>query len=93
MSRLNLRVICRRAVLAVGMAGTLIGILAGTAADVVAQTWPAFASLVADTVEVRNEPGFEKAVVFVFKRAGLPVAVREHAKDWVRVEDTSGTAG
>jgi SH3-like domain-containing protein len=53
----------------------------------------AFASLVADSVDVRPEPGFDKQIAFAFKRAGLPVAVREQRAGWVLVEDTTGTRG
>jgi SH3-like domain-containing protein len=52
-----------------------------------------FVSLLADSVDVRAEPGFDRPVAFAFKRAGLPVAVREQRAGWVRVEDTSGTIG
>ncbi len=58
-----------------------------------AQPLAPFASLIADSVDVRAEPGFDKPVSFAFKRAGLPVAVREQRAGWVRVEDTSGTSG
>jgi SH3-like domain-containing protein len=76
---------------------TLAGISASLVTDVAAQA-PAqplapFASLMADSVDVRAEPGFDKPVSFAFKRAGLPVAVREQQNGWVRVEDTSGTSG
>ena len=47
----------------------------------------------ADSVEVRRDPGFDKGVTFIFKRAGLPVAVLEQRPGWVRIEDATGTAG
>jgi SH3-like domain-containing protein len=90
---------CRRSVRALwaGLAGTLAGLPAYATAQ--AQTPPAaqplapFASLVADSVDVRTEPGFDTPVSFAYKRAGLPVAVREERAGWVRVEDTSGSSG
>jgi SH3-like domain-containing protein len=76
---------------------TLAGIFASSAPEAAAQTpvqpLAPFASLMADSVDVRAEPSFEKPVSFAFKRAGLPVAVREQRGGWVRVEDTSGSSG
>jgi SH3-like domain-containing protein len=59
----------------------------------VSQPLAPFVSLLADSVDVRAEPGFDRPVTFAFKRAGLPVAVREQRTGWVRVEDTSGASG
>lgn len=75
------------------LASVYLSCMAGPINDSAAQPLPGFASLVADSVEVRAEPGFDKAITFVFKRAGLPVAVLDERKDWVRIEDTSGTTG
>jgi SH3-like domain-containing protein len=62
---------------------------AARAADALAP----FASLMADAVDVRSEPGLDKPITFAFKRAGLPVAVLEQRTGWARIEDTSGATG
>ena len=52
-----------------------------------------FASLKTDRVDVRREPGLDKAVAVIFRRAGLPVLVLEGANGWQRVRDAEGTTG
>ena len=52
-----------------------------------------FASLKTDRVDVRREPGLDKAVTVVFRRAGLPVQVLQDAHGWHRVQDADGTTG
>jgi SH3-like domain-containing protein len=82
---------CSTRVLWAGLAGLFTG-MAVSAQDAPQPLAP-YASLIADAVDVRAEPGFEKPVAFAYKRAGLPVAVREQRAGWVRVEDTSGSSG
>jgi SH3-like domain-containing protein len=52
-----------------------------------------YASLIADRVEVRREPGADKPVAIVFSRAGLPVAVTRHADGWALIQDSEGAGG
>ncbi len=52
-----------------------------------------FGSLMADRVEARQGPGLDTPVAVVFNRAGLPVAVVEQAKEWVRIQDSDGAGG
>ncbi len=85
---------CRHHVLKILAVAALSGLASfSNANECVAQSSPGFASLVSDNVEVREAPGFDNAVTFVFKRAGLPVAILDQRPYWVRVEDTTGTKG
>ena len=52
-----------------------------------------FGSLMTDRVDVRATPGFDKTVTLQFKRAGLPIAVLEDGKGWLRVQDADGATG
>jgi SH3-like domain-containing protein len=83
----------RRCLALVALASIFLSWAAAQSSVVAAQALGGFASLLADSVEVRGEPGFDKAITFVFKRAGLPVAVLDQRQDWVRIEDTTGTSG
>jgi SH3-like domain-containing protein len=65
----------------------------GLPVEALSQTAPGFASLMADNVEVRGEPGLEKPITLVFKRAGLPIAVLERRGNWARIQDSEGATG
>lgn len=54
---------------------------------------PRFVSLKADKVNVRNGPGKDHDVAWVFKRAGLPVEVTAEFETWRRIRDADGAEG
>lgn len=54
---------------------------------------PRFVSLKADKVNVRNGPGKDHDVAWVFKRAGLPVEVTAEYETWRRIRDADGAEG
>jgi SH3-like domain-containing protein len=54
---------------------------------------PRFVSLKADKVNVRNGPGKDHDVAWVFKRAGLPVEVTAEYGTWRRIRDADGAEG
>ena len=56
-------------------------------------TFPRFASLKADRVNVRRGPGQEHAIDWVYRRAGLPVEVMAASDQWRRVRDSEGATG
>lgn len=57
------------------------------------QSLPRFQSLKADRVTLRNGPGPEYAISWVFMRPGLPVEVLQEVDGWRQVRDADGTAG
>jgi SH3-like domain-containing protein len=54
---------------------------------------PYFASLRADTVNLRTGPGERYPIEWVYKRKGLPVEVTAQVDVWRRVRDADGTEG
>ena len=54
---------------------------------------PRFVSLKADEVNVRKGPGWDHAVAWVFRRAGLPVEVIAEFDVWRQVRDSEGASG
>jgi SH3-like domain-containing protein len=54
---------------------------------------PRFVSLKADEVNVRRGPGWDHAIAWVFRRAGLPVEVIAEFDVWRQVRDSEGGTG
>jgi SH3-like domain-containing protein len=57
------------------------------------QPVPRFVSLKSDEVNVRRGPGWDHAVTWVFRRAGLPVEVLAEFESWRQVRDSEGATG
>lgn len=86
-----------------GMAGAAL--LLGQPAAVLAQaspgataaapgsTLPRFASLKADRVHLRQGPGTDHKVLWVYRRAGLPVEILKEFEGWRQVRDAEGAVG
>lgn len=54
---------------------------------------PRFVSLAKDTVNVRTGPDSKYPILWVFKKAGLPVKVIAEYKDWRKISDSEGATG
>jgi SH3-like domain-containing protein len=54
---------------------------------------PRFVSLKADKVHVRQGPGTDHRIAWVFQQAGLPVEVLAETEQWRRVRDADGATG
>ena len=54
---------------------------------------PRYLSLKADRVSLREGPGGEFPILWVFQRAGLPVEVVRENDMWLQVRDSSGAVG
>jgi SH3-like domain-containing protein len=54
---------------------------------------PRFVSLKADEVNVRRGPGWDHAIAWVFRRAGLPVEIIAEFDVWRQVRDSEGATG
>jgi SH3-like domain-containing protein len=54
---------------------------------------PRYVSLKADRVNLRQGPGTEYPIAWVFRRAGLPVEVIKEFDGWRQVRDAEGTTG
>ena len=54
---------------------------------------PRFVSLKSDRVNLRQGPGTEYRIAWVFRRAGLPVEVVQEFEAWRQVRDSEGTTG
>lgn len=54
---------------------------------------PRFVSLKSDRVHLRQGPGFDHKVLWVFRRAGMPVEVVMEFEAWRQVRDAEGTTG
>jgi len=54
---------------------------------------PRYVSLAKDTVNVRTGPDGKYPIVWVFKRAGLPVKVIAEYEDWRKIVDSEGASG
>ena len=54
---------------------------------------PRFVSLKSDRVNLRQGPSGDHKIVWVFRRAGLPVEVVKESEGWRQVRDSEGTIG
>lgn len=54
---------------------------------------PRFASLKSDNVQVRQGPGTEFPVTWVFRQPGLPVEITKEDAAWSEVRDSEGATG
>ena len=54
---------------------------------------PRYVSLKADRVYIRQGPGTDHKVLWVFTRAGLPVEVIKEFEGWRQVRDSEGATG
>ena len=54
---------------------------------------PRFVSLKSDRVHIRQGPGTDYKVLWVFQRAGLPVEVISEFEGWRQVRDSEGATG
>lgn len=54
---------------------------------------PRFVSLKSDRVHIRQGPGTDYKVLWVFQRAGLPVEVISEFESWRQVRDSEGAIG
>ena len=54
---------------------------------------PRYVSLKSDRVNLRQGPGTEYPIAWVFRRAGLPVEVIREFDGWRQVRDSEGTTG
>ena len=54
---------------------------------------PRFVSLKSDRVHIRQGPGTDYKVLWVFQRAGLPVEVISEFEGWRQVRDSAGATG
>ncbi len=57
------------------------------------QPLPRFVSLKSDRVQVRQGPGMDHKILWVFNRVGLPVEVLEEHENWRQVRDQDGSVG
>jgi SH3-like domain-containing protein len=94
----NLRAFCAAlamgAVLAAGVGGGAFAAQSGIGGrGAGGLPLPRFVSLKADEVNVRRGPGWDHAVTWVFRRAGLPVEVLAEFESWRQVRDSEGATG
>jgi len=54
---------------------------------------PRYVSLKSDRVNLRQGPGTEYPIAWVFRRAGLPVEVIREFEGWREIRDADGTTG
>ncbi len=54
---------------------------------------PRFVSLKSDRVQVRQGPGTDHKILWVFNRVGLPVEVIQEHENWRQVRDQEGAVG
>ena len=54
---------------------------------------PRFVSLKADRVQVRQGPGTDHKILWVFNRVGLPVEVIQEHENWRQIRDQDGAVG
>lgn len=54
---------------------------------------PRYVSLAKNTVNVRTGPDGKYPIVWVFKKAGIPVKVIAEYKDWRKIVDSEGATG
>lgn len=54
---------------------------------------PRFVSLKSDRVQVRQGPGMDHKVLWVFNRVGLPVEIMQEFENWRQIRDQDGSVG
>ena len=54
---------------------------------------PRYVSLKSDRVNIRGGPGIDYRILWVFRRAGLPVEVIKEYQGWRQIRDAEGGAG
>jgi SH3-like domain-containing protein len=54
---------------------------------------PRFVSLKSDRVQVRQGPGTDHKILWVFNRIGLPVEVIQEHENWRQIRDQDGSVG
>jgi SH3-like domain-containing protein len=54
---------------------------------------PRFVSLKSDRVQVRQGPGTDHKILWVFNRVGLPVEIIEEYENWRQIRDQDGSVG
>jgi SH3-like domain-containing protein len=54
---------------------------------------PRFVSLKSDRVQVRQGPGTDHKVLWVFSRVGLPVEIMQEFENWRQIRDQDGSVG
>lgn len=54
---------------------------------------PRFVSLKSDRVQVRQGPGTDHKILWVFNRVGLPVEIIEESDNWRQIRDQDGSVG
>ena len=54
---------------------------------------PRFVSLKSDRVHIRQGPGTDHKVLWVYRRAGLPVEIIKEFEGWRQVRDAEGATG
>jgi SH3-like domain-containing protein len=54
---------------------------------------PRFVSLKSDRVQVRQGPGTDHKVLWVFNRVGLPVEIMQEFENWRQIRDQDGSVG
>lgn len=54
---------------------------------------PRYVSLKSDKVNIRKGPGIDYRIVWVFRRAGLPVEVLKEYQGWRQIRDADGGTG
>lgn len=54
---------------------------------------PRYASLKSDRVNMRSGPATDTPILWVFRRAGLPVEILKEVEGWRQVRDGEGTTG
>ena len=89
--RPSLFAICIALMLAVASAPTLAQ--APPAVQTSGLPVPRFVSLKSDRVHVRQGPGTDHKVLWVYRRAGLPVEVIKEFEGWRQVRDAEGVTG
>lgn len=75
------------------LAAALVLLAVATSAWGADEKLPYFASLRADTVNLRTGPGERYPVEWTYKRKDLPVEVTAEVDVWRRVRDSDGTEG
>ena len=54
---------------------------------------PRYVSLKSDRINIRNGPGLDHKILWVFRRAGLPVEVVKEFHGWRQIRDAEGSKG
>ncbi len=66
---------------------------AAVAAGTAQTQGPHFASLRSDRVHLRQGPGTDHKVLWIYKRAGMPIEVLKEFEGWRQVRDSEGATG